>query len=200
MNRFIFLAIYILLCCSCGNSQKNTVPAPVYSDTTTVYFNSTAAMKSSKIPDSVFLMRNLETLSITGMDCDYRQFDKDGKDITQCWAVSEIPKQIGSLVNLQNISLTVNNVHELPAEMNALHKLKLLDLTDNPSVKNIEVVTTLTSLEELYLYGCQMTTLPANIGALRHLKKLGLTGNYLTDKELERIKKALPGCVVVFSK
>jgi hypothetical protein len=200
MKQMIFLTVLLFLFGQC-KTTKNYCPLPVTpADTTTAYGNQTRLMKSGKIPDSVFLMRKLVSLSITGMDCDYRQHDKDGKDITQCWTVGEIPAQIANLVNLEQLELTINNIQQLPVEMKALQKLKLLDLTDNPAVNNIEVVTELKSLEELYLYGCQMTSLPANIGALSNLKKLGLTGNYLNDEEVKRIKSALPNCVIVYAK
>lgn len=194
----IFLTALLLLLGQC-KTAKNYCPLPVTpADTTLAYGNQTQRMKSGKIPDSVFLMRKLVSLSITGMDCDYRLHDKDGKDITQCWAVTDIPPQIANLVNLENLHLTVNNIQQLPVEMKALQKLKLLDLTDNPSLKNMDVVAELTSLEELYLYGCQLTSLPTNIGALKKLKRLALTGNYLSDEEIKRIKTALPHCVVIF--
>ena len=198
------LAFLCLLAACCSNKAKEQNRYEQYAvkkrpDTTTIYATSTFLLKSGTIPDSVFQMDQLRVLSITGMDCDYREHDENGKDITQCWSVHEISPKIGNLVNLETLWLPQNNIAELPETMNQLQRLKIIDLTDNTTLRKIDVLTQLPALEELYLYGCQLTRLPENIGALRNLKRLGLNGNYLSDEEKERITKALPGCAFVFS-
>jgi Leucine-rich repeat (LRR) protein len=143
-------------------------------------------------------MVNLKELSIKGMDCDYRELDDQGKDITQCWMLREIPSQIENLKNLQTLSLPLHAIQTLPLEMAKLNKLKVLDLTDNSGLSSIDPLAELEQLEELYLFGCHLTKLPQNMSRLTRLKKLGLTGNNITEEELSRIKSQLPNSQVVY--
>jgi len=85
----------------------------------------------------------------------------------------------------------------IPAELGSLPKLKCLDLSDNPGLSAVDNVTKIQGLEQLYLYGCALTSLPKNIGTLKKLKKLGLTGNNLPGAEQVRIKRALPNCEII---
>ncbi|HEY0652967.1 MAG TPA: leucine-rich repeat domain-containing protein [Chryseosolibacter sp.] len=110
--------------------------------------------------------------------------------------IREIPRQIGRLKKLTTLRLNVNAIREIPSEIAELRELKTLDLTDNPGLSDIDHVTALTSLEELYLFGCNLARLPANIGDLKKLKRLGLTGNNIGKTEFERIQKALPACEI----
>jgi Leucine-rich repeat (LRR) protein len=155
-------------------------------------------MKSSVIPDSVFVMTSLKSLTITGMDCDYRETDETGKDVTQCWMIQEIPKAIKNLRDLEVLQLNVNAIQTIPPEVAALKKLRVLDLTDNSSLRNIENLILLkNSLEELYVHGCYLTD-SGPIVKLKKLKRLGAVGNSFNDDEIKTIKSALPGCEIVF--
>ena len=132
-----------------------------YSDT--AFSSSTRELRSNKIPDSVFLMTNLRHLSISGMDCDYG-------DNTNCWMLTELPKETENLKNLRTLSLTLTAMQTLPKELSELRNLTILDLTDNSGISNIETLTQILSLENLYLYGCSLTKLPDNINDLKNLK------------------------------
>jgi hypothetical protein len=173
------------------NTTKVNVTVSQQTDTTTIYHNSTANLKSRFIPNHVFEMRNLRTLSIQGMDCDYG-------DTTSCWMIREIPKQIGKLKELEVLQLNVNALRTIPKEINELKRLKTLDLTDNPGLSDIDNVVALLNLEKLYLFGCSLDKLPMDIGELKNLKQLGLTGNNIDKVELDRIRKALPNCKVTY--
>jgi Leucine-rich repeat (LRR) protein len=160
-----------------------------YSDTT--YTTSTFQLKSDKIPDSVFKMKDLWHLTINGMDCDYG-------DKTNCWMIKEIPAEIKNLKNLKTIRLTLNAFSTIPRELTELHNLILLDFSDNAGFANIDNLTEIQRLQFLYLYGCGLSQLPKNVGDLKNLKELGLVGNNLSKNEQERIRKALPNCTIRF--
>ncbi|MGZ4049756.1 MAG: leucine-rich repeat domain-containing protein [Bacteroidia bacterium] len=181
---------------------KGTVVQSNKTDTTTSYFITTSELKSDSIPDSVFRMTNLKHLSIQGMDCDYVTIGDLGtsKDVTKCRMLNEIPAKIKNLKKLESLRLNVNNISKIPPELKELKNLTALDLTDNPALTNVDYVTALLNLEHLSLFGCGLTKLPADIGKLKKLKTLGLTGNNINAVELNRIKKALPGCKVIFEK
>ncbi len=155
-------------------------------------------MKSNVIPDSVFTMTNLKSLAITGMDCDLKKIDEKGNDVTECWALREIPTSIKNLNELEYLQLNINAIQSIPREIENLKKLKVLDLTDNPGLRDIDNVILLeNSLEELYLYGCDLNYSPQLI-KFKKLKKLGLAGNNLNEMEIAKIKKALTGCDITF--
>ena len=138
-------------------------------------------------------MKNLKQLSIQGMECDYG-------DSTTCWMIREIPIQISNLKNLEILQLNLNAIQTIPKEIGNLKKLKTLDLTDNSALSEIQAITSLSNLETLVLFGCGLTKLPSDIGQLKKLKYLGLTGNNIDSIELDRIKKALPICKIVYDK
>jgi hypothetical protein len=185
----IFICAFLINSTCPSKTEKINPVNKTNPDTT--YGTSTEKLKSNKIPDSVFKMVTLRHLSISGMDCDY------GDKIT-CWEISEIPPQIKNLQNLITLSLTVNNISAIPIELTELKKLTLIDLTDNLGIDNIDILTKMQSLQHLSLYGCRLRKLPDNIGNLKNLKYLGLTGNNINKAEQERIKNALPNCMIKF--
>ena len=195
--------LYSSLCClinfaiySCSpfvsNVKSQNAVTSGY-DSVTVYVASTKELKSRNIPEKVFQMINLKQLSIQGMDCDYG-------DTTTCWMIREIPKQISNLKTLEILQLNVNAIQTIPKEIGKLKKLKTFDLTDNSALSEIEAVINLPNLETLILFGCGLTKLPTHIKNLKKLKYLGLTGNNIDSIELDRIKKALPTCNIVYDK
>lgn len=185
------ILILIVLLTLKGIAQKTRL------DTIKSYSNQTSRMKSNVIPDSVFQMINLKTLSITGTDCDYVEFDDNGKNITKCWMLKEIPEKICNLIKLEYLQLNVNAIQKIPKEIRELNNLKVLDLTDNPSLYQIDNIILLENLEELYLDGCNLTKLPENLAKLNKLKRIGLVGNNFDKQEIERIKKELHKCEII---
>ncbi len=202
MNKFstlitIKLTSAILICIlmilsACGRKGTKVKSVDTHNSDTT-YFSSTRVLKSDKIPDSVFSTTNLRHLSISGMDCDVRE----SRNVT-CWMIKELPPEIKNLKNLTTLTLTLTAMQTIPIELAELKKLKVLVLTDNSGLSDIGFLTKIQSLEFLYLYGCGLTKLPHNIGDLKNLKELGLVGNPLDKAEQERIKKALPSCMIKF--
>jgi Leucine-rich repeat (LRR) protein len=130
------------------------------SDSVTVYSTSTSETQSNSFPQEVFGLTNLRHLTVVGMDCDYRELDEKGNDITKCWGLREIPKEIGNLKDLETLSLTLNYIEKLPEEIRQLKKMRVLDMTDNPGLSNVESIIDLENLEELILFGCNLTFLP----------------------------------------
>lgn len=167
-------------------------------DTISNYSTQTRDIKSNHIPDSVFQMINLKSLSVTGMDCDYIEFDYNGNDLTTCWMVKEIPSIISNLTELEYLSLRVNAIQSIPREIVELKKLKVIDLTDNPGLEQIDNIVLIENLEELYLYGCNLTKFPNDLTKMNKLRKLGLVGNNIYKLEIDRIKKGLPNCEIIF--
>jgi len=209
MRKLSCIVLFLLLLNACSQKSRNSILETsdvsksqnkynLALDTITIYSNRTDLMRSDSIPDSVFEMTNLKSLSITGSDCDFIVTDDEGNDITECWMLGEIPKEIANLNKLEYLQLNVNTIREIPKEIVELKKLKILDLTDNLGLEDIENIVLLENLEELYLFGCHLRKLPNDISRLKKLKKIGLAGNNFNEKEKARIKQALPNCEVTF--
>ncbi|MGI4865824.1 MAG: leucine-rich repeat domain-containing protein [Janthinobacterium lividum] len=201
MIKLLFLASIFLevafATAACSASTANVDDVAVISKST-IYNTSTQQLKSNRIPDSVFQMTNLRELSISGMDCDYVKRDKEGRIIIDCWMIKEIPADIKNLKKLTTLQLPLNAISRIPNEITQLTNLVSVNLTDNPGLSDVDILARLTQLKYLCLYGCNIKKFPADIGNLRNLKELGLAGNDIGKVELERIKKALPNCKVIF--
>jgi Leucine-rich repeat (LRR) protein len=180
--------LLISLACSTTGTRNNQA-SPTNLDT--FYSASTGQLKSNKIPDSVFAMIKLRHLIITGMDCD----QGDNKN---CWDITEIPAAIKNLKDLVSLRLTVNAIYSIPIELTELKNLKLVDLSDDAGLTDLNNISKCKGLQYLYLYGCGLSKLPDNIGEITNLKDLGLAGNNFSNEEQARIKKALPNCKVRF--
>ena len=124
--------------------------------------------------------------------------DCDSGDTSNCWDLAEIPQQIRNLKKLETLQLNVNAISAVPPEITELKYLKTLDLTDNPGLSELDNVVKLENLEVLSLNGCNILKLPAEIGMLKKLKSLGLVGNNIDSREKDRIRKALPNCIIYF--
>ena len=90
---------------------------------------------------------------------------------------------IGEITSLDILNLEKSELRELPAEIEGLSNLRLLDLTDCSTLGVIprNLISSLTSLEELYMGNCNVQeevkgsksqSIDSCISELRHLNKL----------------------------
>ena len=91
----------------------------------------------------------------------------------ECYAIREIPKDISKLKNLTELRLTLNYIEKLPVEILELKSLRILDLTENLWFSDIETVIKMNWLKEFSCFGC-----------------------YLSDSDIEKLKKGLPDCKI----
>ena len=194
--KYSSLILVLVLCCCTITKSDELIPyrtsiSWATSTQQTSYQTTTKELKSNKIPDSVFKMTQLTSLTIMGMDCDYG-------DTASCWMIREIPSQIKYLVNLKSLILNVNGITKIPPEIKSLKYLTLLDLSDNPGLFDINSITSLPNLQNLLLYGCNLSKLPPDIKKLKNLKVLGLKGNNLSKAELAKIENELSQCKIIF--
>jgi len=101
--------------------------------------------------------------------------------------LTELPKEIGNLVNLTELILWDNQLTELPKEVGSLVNLTELTIDGNQLTKLPKEIGNLVNLTELSLWKNQLTELPKEITNLVNLTKLYLGGNQLTElpKELQ---------------
>ena len=95
----------------------------------------------------------------------------------------EIPAELGSLTELEWVSLSQNQLTgEIPSELGSLVNLRSLSLRDNQLTGGIPAgLGNLANLERLLLFNNQLTgEIPAELGRLTNLTVLSLSGNRLT--------------------
>lgn len=97
-------------------------------------------LKNNQLPNSVFQLTTLRYLTVQGSDCDYVRHNASGKQFIDCWMLTELPGSIQNLRNLEELRLPLNSLTVLPTELTALHKLRVLDLSDNAGLTNIGIL------------------------------------------------------------
>ncbi|NEQ30823.1 MAG: hypothetical protein F6K04_07455 [Leptolyngbya sp. SIO4C5] len=95
--------------------------------------------------------------------------------------LTELPKAIASLTQLQTLGLSGNQLTELPEAIASLTQLQALDLSENQLTELPEAIASLTQLQTLDLSGNQLRELPEAIASLTQLQVLDLSGNQLTE-------------------
>ena len=126
----------------------------------------------TKIPDFVFLMKNLKVLEL------------DGNNITS------LPAAIGQLKNLDGLVLKERKLTSLPATIGQLKNLEILVIWDGKLTSLPESIGKLKNLKYLDMKGNNLTSLPESIGQLKNLKFLDVSYNELTSlpKSIGRLK------------
>ncbi|XP_067932869.1 malignant fibrous histiocytoma-amplified sequence 1 homolog [Watersipora subatra] len=115
--------------------------------------------------------------------------------------IEVLPEAITALSSLEELNLSDCEISQLPESFIQLQKLKVLRITGHPNVSRLyglltfpEVVTKLTSLEELDLSIKWINELPDRCHSLRMLRDLGLSFNNIQSLpfwiyKLERLVK-----------
>lgn len=113
--------------------------------------------------------------------------------------LESLPESIGALSGLRRIYLNDNALKSLPESFGTLAELEDAALSNNKFEAFPEVLLALPKLRNLDLRGNPgVTALPAEIGRMKALRTLTLAGCRIPKEERDRIRKALPECVVNF--
>ena len=91
--------------------------------------------------------------------------------------LTNLPKEIGYLTNLEWLNLSRNQLTELPPEVRSLTNLKDISLSHNRLTELTPEIGSLTNLESLTLSHNQLTALPQEIISLTKLVWLDLSRN-----------------------
>ena len=128
--------------------------------------------------------------------------------------LSELPKEIGNLVNLKKLNITQNNLSDLPHEISNLKNLECLYIGNNKfkeipkcvlSLKNLKTLSfrdneiniiaieifELNKLDTLYCYNNKIQLLPKEISKLQNIEHLEIFGNanILLPEEISNLKQ-----------
>jgi len=88
--------------------------------------------------------------------------------------VTKIPEQINQFSNLSYLGMFNNKISQLPKNISSFTKLDSLFIDINP-----------------------ITTLFPAINSMKNLKTLGIAKTSISDAEIKKIQKLLPGCKVI---
>ncbi|XP_020238756.1 probable disease resistance protein At4g27220 [Cajanus cajan] len=142
-----------------------------------------------KVPDNFFVqMKELKVLSLGGLNCTPSLPVSLGlltslQALYLCKCMLEDIATVGEITSLEILNLEKSELRELPAEIGKLSNLRLLDLTDCSTLGVIpcNVISSLTSLEELYMGNCNVQgdakgsksqNIDSSLSELRHLQQL----------------------------
>ena len=119
---------------------------------------------------------NITHLDLNMSEPERREFD---------YRITELPPDIGTLTNLQTLSLGNNLLTDLPPEIGRLQNLTSLDLSNNILTTLPPEIGQLNNLSVLNLSHNELTTLPSEIGKLTNLTSLDISENHLASLPLE---------------
>ena len=88
-----------------------------------------------------------------------------------------LPEWVGQLIQLDELSLAYNRLKALPQSMRRLKALTILDLDGNELVELPEWIGKLSKLTILAITGMNLVALPMSLGALTRLSNLYIGGN-----------------------
>ncbi|TKY66610.1 Disease resistance protein [Spatholobus suberectus] len=117
-----------------------------------------------KVPDNFLVqMKELKVLSLGGLNCTPSLPPCLGlltnlQALYLCKCMLEEIATVGEITSLEILNLEKSELRELPAEIGQLSNLRLLDLTDCSTLGVIprNMISSLTSLEELYMGNCNV--------------------------------------------
>lgn len=110
----------------------------------------------------------------------------------------EFPKVLSELTSLEEISLSSNELKYVGPEIGKLKNLRILIMNFNKLKVLPKEIGELQNLLYLELGRNQLTHLPDEIKYLTNLQELHIENNELSEVEKEKIRKALPKCVIHF--
>jgi leucine-rich repeat protein SHOC2 len=99
--------------------------------------------------------------------------------------IQQLPRKIGSLVHLVDLSLCSNEITELPDTITALTRLHSLNLDANKLEVFPEQIVALSGLEVLVVSGNRLTHLHPGLGRLARLRELRAEANPLAEVPIE---------------
>lgn len=122
-------------------------------------------------------------------------------DLFGC-GIDTIPHEMMNFIALQKLNLERNSkldFADLFRKLSKLTSLKYLDISDNKLKSLPKEIGLLTSIEHLVIGQNAIASLPEQFFELKNLKVLNIYGNYgsrLSEKEIQKIKERLPGCII----
>ncbi|KAK8448249.1 hypothetical protein SEVIR_8G249700v4 [Setaria viridis] len=121
--------------------------------------------------------------------------------INSCYQITELPREIGRLQNLETLYVAGTGISKLPTEIGKLQHLETLDVSDT-EVTELTWIEKLQYLKTLDVSGTQVTELPREIKNLERLETLDVSCTEVAElpreiKNLERLETLDVHCTEV---
>lgn len=114
-------------------------------------------------------------------------------------SLSEIPTSVTDIKYLKTIDLTLNKITELPGNISYLYYLKKLAIGNN-QISDIEPVSKVRNVEELYIASNPITEMPKEIAAIPTLRILYMPGVNPDNESFAAFLNECPKDVEITSK
>ncbi|CAD6220755.1 unnamed protein product [Miscanthus lutarioriparius] len=143
-------------------------------------------------------LKKLKTLDVTwsklsGIPSDIGELRQlKNLDVSFNERITDLPKEIGKLQNLETLNLEATGITKLPREIGNLQRLQTLYLSHTGITELPREIGNLQYLQALYLNDVKtMTKLPRGIWRLQHLERLHLQGTKVRKitREIGGLKK-----------
>lgn len=155
------------------------------------------------MPQSIFKLKKLKYLLLDGNSI--KEIPKDIKNLEKIVEldlsenkVTNIPTELYQLKSLKDLWLSSNKIKEISEDIEQLENLFSLDFRDNQIEFLPNNITKIKKLNFIDLSYNKIKTLPQSIANMKGLRKLYLVGNPIGNEEKDRIRKALPNCIISF--
>lgn len=112
--------------------------------------------------------------------------------------IDSIPLSIAGLRSLRSLRFFDCGLKYIPKEIGQLHNLTYLGVSNNYLGYLEPAIFDLVNLESLSIATNSLDSVPADVAKLTQLKRLMVKDNYLTDEQVDELKKLLPDCNVVY--
>lgn len=187
----------------CITAKVKTLPAEI-KDWTSLEELRIVSRDFVALPPEIGQLPNLERLVVNG-GRNMHTLPSEMGDIKTLeylrWSTASrttrLPPSIVRLSNLESLILAEVHLKELPDDMGQLTNLTRLDLSDNELTKLPASMSNLVNLKELNLHSNPLTDdCVAILVKLKNLRGLDVSRTELSKQAVERLKKALPKCVV----
>lgn len=162
---------------------------------------------SMPLPASIYQLSNLQKLNLRGsLDQLSEKLGQLQQLTTLCIQgdpvfsspAPTLPQALTQLKKLQHLSITQQNLQQLPPHFEQLQHLKELHLNQNAFAEFPKALLALKKLQQLHLSYCQLKAIPKEIAQLSQLKYLDVRGNRLSKEQLLTLRELLPHCEIVF--
>ncbi|NBW34291.1 MAG: WGR domain-containing protein [Cytophagia bacterium] len=147
----------------------------------------------SRIPDDIRNLKSLKQLYISktkieelcGGIGELKKLEK--LQLIDNKLLKLLPKEIGQLTNLKELSISDSDIKSLDDEVFTLRKLEWLVLSRTQITKLSNKIGSLSKLDTLWIDGTQISTLPESIFELKKLSFISVTNSKVSKKTADEL-------------
>lgn len=176
-----------LLVLNLSNNQIENIPNNLFVNCIDLVYLDLSDNKLETIPPQIRRLVSLQTLKLNNNPLAHTQLRQLPALISLTTlhmrnserTLSHFPQSLDSLVNLEDVDLSYNNLPKVPEAMYNLKSLKRFNLSNNEISELSSLIDTWVNMETLNLSRNKLSCLPSSLHKLASLKKLYVNSNNL---------------------